>query len=385
MHIVSKVSSILRTSPAEKANLSFELYPLPFTKYITIYNEQSVPSNSYDYFNDVIFDIKDILKKNGIEIIQFVNSQNERKFINCHHISKFSYSQMNYLIKNSLLHICTDSYTNEVCGALDIPSICILGNRFAEHSKPWYNRENGKHHIAWALNKIKPSFSLYEHPKSINLIKTEQISKKILEILSLGGFSDYETLFTGPKYHENTVFDLIPNFEVKEWNFPAHECFIRFDKFYNEKNCLGICSKIPFAIVTNRRVSKEFLSITKGKLRKVIFLIDEDSKPEDVSFFIKNGIDTEMYYANNLINRSLSYKFLDFGRISVVKYELDKKTRDSMHGKSFRSSKIIVSENKQFPSYSHLEKGIEIAIINKVINTKSFWIDESRFKIFGEK
>lgn len=384
MHTVSRISSFLRVSPTATPLLSKEFFPLPFDKYITIYNEEIVPANHYDYLNDVIFDLSKILSENGIHIVQFLNSPKDRHLINCYHIDKFSFPQMNYLIGNSLLHVCTDTYTNEVSGALSVPSICLVGNRFPEISHPWYNSSE-KNIVLGGPITPKPTFAAKETPKSINSIKTEEISGKILYLLNLKGLIDYETLFTGSQYHEKTVFDVIPDYPVNDPIFKNSDVCIRFDKLHDEKNCARFCSVNRFTAVVNKRLSAKFLSLCAKNCSGITFLVDSKSDPEDVRFMLNRGVAVNLVADSSKVDEKLLFKFLDFGPISPSTTEIDKKLRAELHNLPFRSSKIVCSLDKKYASYSHLEKGLELGIINRTINSKKFWQDSCRYKIYKEK
>lgn len=383
MHIVKRLSTMFDTEPSGSPKAHIEFFPLPFKDYITIYNEQSVPSNCYDYFNDVIFDIKKVLAENGIRIVQFLNSPSEKRLNGCHCVDKFTPPQMNYLIKNSKLHICTDSYTNEVCGVFDIPSICLAGNRYPVNALPFYKR-SVPHKTLVAYSLKKPSYAFSENPKSINKIHTEDVSNMIFDILELDVGVAYKTLFVGSKYHEDTICDIIPNVPIDGAGLSNFTNIIRLDKIHHEGNCVKFCLANPFSLVVDKKISPSFARVARKNCKGILFLIDKDSKPEDVSFLLNNGFSVELKYKKNTYDKDLALKFLDFGRIGIREEETKSLKRNTLHDRIFRSSKIILSGGKGYPSYAHLEKDIQIGIINKVINSKLFWSDDDRYKIIEE-
>ena len=55
MHVVNKISSLINLKPQNKSDLLLEFFPIPFSKYITIYNESAIPSNDYYYYNDIFY------------------------------------------------------------------------------------------------------------------------------------------------------------------------------------------------------------------------------------------------------------------------------------------------------------------------------------------
>jgi hypothetical protein len=383
MHIISQISSLLKVQPSESPSIPFEFFPIPFSKYITIYNDNQIQSNYYDYFNDVIEDIKFYLDKNEIKIIQFLNSPSEKKLNHCYYIEKFTYSQINYLIKNSLLHICTDSYTNEISGITNTKSICLIGNRYAQNSYCWYGNKNNL--ILSDLKYKKPSFSNFEDPKSINNIKTENISNEIFSLLDISFKNKYKTIYVGSKYHENITYDVIPNFKINDYNYKENSVVnIRLDKFNNENNCIDFCSKNKHNLYVKSFVSKNFVNAVKNNCKNLIFFVDNRSEVSDIEFYVNNGMKIQLFYKNNQIDKSLIFKFLDYTPINLLNTDIDNSLKLNCFNKYLKSSKIIISTNKEYISYAHLEKNIQLGIINNCIDNDLFWQDYLYYKIIGD-
>jgi len=379
MHIVEKISSLLGIDPHRRPLLPMDFFPLPFCRYVTIYNEEIIQSNHYEYFNDVVFDIKPFLKEAGIEIVQFLNSPSDKRIAGCSYIQAFNYSQMNFLIKNSLLHICTDAYTNELCGILKIPSICLVGNRYAENNYPYYGDETNK--VIGGLAYKKPTFHSHEVPKSINRIPTEKISSEILLSLNLSGAITYETVFTGNAYSRETVCDIIPDFPLVSIPYKKASVDIRFDKAPNEANVLRFCIENPFSITVLKTPSEEFLARTSKNCKEARYYLSESSSPKDIERLISRGIAVKIC-SPEPPSKDQMFQYIEFGKIF---HEKPPEERPDLDGAYFRSSKVIISGGKFYPSYSHLEKGVPVGIINETIESPAFWADGSYYKIMKEK
>lgn len=378
MNFVSRISSLLNLPVSKYANLHYEFLPLPFDKYISIYNEQSVPSNFYDYFNDIIDDIYPYLKSQNIHIVQFLNAQSDLRIKNCFYLEKFSYGQLNFILKNSMLHLCTDVYTNEICAISNTKSINLIGNRYPNSSKAYFGKDNNI--IINKFNFKKPTFTINEIPKSINKINTETISKKCLDILAIDNSINYNTLFTGSSYHEYPVCDIIPNFKISDEIYSKFNTYIRMDLFNNESNCIDFCLKSKFVLIVSNKVSENFINICRNNCNLVIFYLSNHSKYEDLEFFINKGIKVQIV-ANSGFDIS---EFIDFGKINFLSNEVSDENKKLFNNKNFKTSKLIISNNKKYASYAHLEKGIEMSTINKCIDSPLFWQDDSRYKIIGE-
>ena len=384
MHIVSKLSSLFSLSPTDKPVLLEEFYPLPFNRYISIFNEESIQSNCYDYFNDVIFDLQPYLKKEQIKIIQFINNSSDKRLINSFHLEGFSRPQMNFLIKRSLLHLCTDPYSFEIAGIYSTPSICLVGNRFAENSFPWYAPNSESHVVLGGLAYKKPTFAQSENPKSINEIKTEKILESSLEMLKLNPESSYKTIFTGNAYHEKTLYEFVPAQKTIPDKFNGHDVLIRLDKLNNEENCDNICSLRKFSVSLSELPSAEFLEKMKKYCTSALFHVSKDTKAEDVLKIINLGVSVKMVYDKKTVPNDIMFRFIDIGKVHPS-LPPQKGLLKDISGCKFRASRIIVRGEKLYPSYAHLEKGIELGIMNETIPSKTFLDGIDRYKIFKEK
>lgn len=353
-----------------------EYFPLPLNRYITIYSENIIPSNNYDYFNDVMDDIYPALRGAGIACVQLLNSANDKKLKHCVHIDKFSYPQMNFILKNSLLHISTDAFTNELAAALKVPIISIIGNRFPENSHAFFAPSQT---IIYGKMLKKPSFAPVENPKAINSIKTELISSCILKHLRLPMlFSRYKTLFTGSAYHEAPVCDIIPDADIP--NLQRYAGFItsiRLDKAKSVDRDIvykSLSSKILHKLVVDHTCLP---SNRPDNCSNITILVDAELSLTRVNMVASKGIPVELVYKDGLFNKDLALRFIDY-QIRTWKNEISLPISNEMR---FRTSKLIVCGEKHYPSYAHLENGVEMTTINNCINAPSFFEDDSRYKI----
>ena len=361
MHVAEKLSSLLRLKPS-KPNLVYEYVPLTFGKYITIYNEVAVPQNNYPYFQDVIFDLSQYLSSRGITVVQIVNNpQKEPKLQNCAHISNFTYHQLNYIIKNSLLHISTDPFTGELCGVLGIPSISLSGVRVEKNTLPWFK---GDKNICISSPKTL-----------ISDIKTEEVSNRVLDMLGTNLKVPYVSKSIGPKYPDR-VIDYVPNFDFVSDKCEGITTNIRLDLYDGNLNFAAkFASKYSHTITCKKAPDKAFLSACKAKNAGVRFIID-DAGPEIAKDAVDLGLKVSFLIPDD---PDVKLKFLT-KNCELIKTP---KPKDGFtDDEFFKSSKLIISGARSFFSEAHLEKGIPVAITNQIIDSPNFWKDLDYFKFF---
>jgi len=363
MHIIKKISNLLNIEIDQDPNLFLEFYPLPFDNYITIYNDQTFPANTYDYFNDFIDDISTFLNEKNIKILQIINSQNDLHIKNCYKINNFNFYQLNYLIKNSLFHISTDSLTNEISGIFKIPSINLVGNRFAENSYSFFNRKNSK--TIQGLSNVKPSFSSFEKNKSINKINTEKISDIFFSYFNCNNYHKYTTVYTGKHYDSNTFYEIIPNdFPSIKFNENS-KISLRFDLIkdlnpeYFIQNFYQFCISQKYDVCVESLLPKELLNLLKINCQNLNFYITENTEISELNKYQKLGFSLRLK-SKSKKDKSLILKFLDFGEILFEKETIQSPTSGYFETNKlkFKSNKFFVQKDKLFPSFYYFEKNI---------------------------
>jgi hypothetical protein len=260
-------------------------FPLPIDKYIT-FHPISKPSKNYDYWQDVIDDISPILELNGIKIVQ-IGAKEDHKYERCIRLNGVtSLNQVAYVLRNSLLHLSTDTFSAHMAGHLDKKLVALYSNSYVDNSRPyWGNPENQILLEPERLNGEKPSFLLEEYPKQINRIKTETISNHVLTLLGVKDRMNYETLFVGGKYQNHLFFNnIVPN--DSGMFLKLNDIEIRMDKHFDENFLKGQLSHSRCAIVTDKPFDVGILSAFRPNISFLFYLVkDKDSLP-----FCKNAI-----------------------------------------------------------------------------------------------
>ena len=373
MHLVEKLQSIYRCSP-KKPNLSFNFLPLPFEKYITILNDGLIPSNTYDYFDDVVDDISGPLANNNIRIVQILQKQDQKRIKSTYHLAPTNLAQLNYVVKNSLLHVSSDAYSTELCGTVGANSLSLAGNRYKGNFYPFFNPSAKM--LSNCLYK-KPTFNAIETPKSINGIKTEKVSKAILESLNLTMPTPYKTIFVGSKYPDIEI-DYVPNFILNSSLFSKFVVNVRLDKEFNLANVQTCFRPLRLNLVTDQKIPAQFLYAIKNNVETLTYILRAQTPKDIADSCLDVGIEPQFLCFNKSKIDEIRFRFLDF-KVRLIEHDQPKLEipRDAI----LKSSKIILSNNEKYLSYAHLEKGEKIGIINRIIDNKKFWEDQDYYKI----
>jgi hypothetical protein len=353
--------------------LNFSFLPTA-EKYITVFNDSSMPSLKYDYFEDVILEIKPILDRMGITVYSICLTD-QKPLLWTVPIVNPNISQINFLLKNSLLHISTEAYTNEISGILGTPCINLVGNRFRENFYPFWG---SKYESIQGLATKKPSFSSFEEKKSINTIYPEVVAAKILEFLNVEYKSPTETVFIGSDY-PNIEIDYIPTEPLRSETVARFPINVRLDKKFNLDALVGSAIASPVTLVTTAQIPKQFLLGSKSAIKTIRFFVDEKSDPRIAGDAIGMGIDCQFFLKIGASPKMTRFRFLDH----VVREEKKVFRPEVDFSNLFcRNSKIILYNNTKYASYEHLKRNLPLQEENAAFDTPLFMETISHSKLY---
>ena len=276
-------------------------FPILEENYITIHNDNKVQSKEYDYWEEVV----SLVKKQApdIKFIQ-IGAGKEPKIKN---VAKFiatpSIKQSAYIIKNALMHVGIDSLPVHIASSFDKPIVAIYAHTYASTCRPvWGSKKN--HTIIESHRKgKKPSYSLSENPKSINLIRPEEIANAILKRLSKKKISR-KTIFIGDKYKEEFVH-VIPD---NKYSLSSKKVVLRLDLLHNEENTLHLFKDNQVSIVTNKPLGDETLS---QKNINCIKYFSDYFDEEFIERAKKKGVSLRLFCTKEETLNEQRYKFFD--------------------------------------------------------------------------
>ena len=231
--------ALLTGSKIGKPYIFDSYFPIDCEKYITIQSNTQFHSRNYSYWQDVVDFLIKKLEKHKISIIQ-VGVKGDPQLMNVKStVGETNINQLAYIIKNSICHIGPDSLCTHLASYYDKPIVALFSSNHAEVSKPIFGNPE-KLKIIDSYSRVgngKPSFSPSEDPKSINLIKPEEIIKEIESIIpdfDLDQLPATESLYFGKNYPQ-VALELVPDKLIvidKGAQIPLN---IRFDYLKSDK------------------------------------------------------------------------------------------------------------------------------------------------------
>lgn len=389
MHIL-ETYSLNCGAKIDKPFIYKNFFPIPFKKFIIFAPNAKAPSKEYNYFQDVINMIHPILEKENIKIIQ-VGSKNSFPYDKIINISgQTSFGQTAYLISNSMLVFGNDGFEFHVAGEENVPIVSINSVTYKQNTAPYFGDKN-KQKIIESFKNIgnkKASFNSNENPKSINTIKPEEIANFIFELLKINFKIPFETVFSGEKYTQSIIQEVIPNSNHITFN-PESVVEIRADEELKEESLVFQLMHYKKAvIVTNKEINLSILEKYKHNIQMIVFKITKN----DFKNFLQKvkSIGINIFLVSEMEESELKnekIKYYEFGNINkinfVSKEKIDnlKKDIDKLY---YRSSKIVSSNNKIYFSLAAKNKNINSENINeyqKVIDDPEFWKNLDFFTI----
>lgn len=353
-HLIEVYAKDLGVQIKHKPFIKEHFYPLPKNGYVTIHTSDKVPAKNYSYWDEVVKILKPELEKRDIKLVQVGTNEDPRIDGVDFFFNFTTFKQSFFLLKNSLCHVGIDSSPVHICSAYNVPTVSVY-HTYAENCGPLWNKEKAKV-IETHRNGKKPSFSLREDPKTIDLIKPEEIAENCFAALGFEEYKSRKTLLIGKKFLHKTV-DIIPE-KNPQINLDISNCNIRvrMDLTFNEQVLLFTLQKSPKAIqiVTNRAINPEILSFFKGKIEKIIYT---------------TGVFDE--------------KFMEFLKNSGILFELNcnsKKDLNDQRFKYFHFDIVYFDEKKKAKKLK--KKNIENF---RGQNTKELRIDCGKFYVLGDK
>jgi len=355
-----------------KPTLKPHYFPILHDKYITIHNDKKVQAKEYDMWPDVIELLKPILK--DIKIVQ-VGAHGEDTIQGVDfHLPTESLKQCAYVISKSLAHVGIDSVPVHIASALDRPVVSIYAHTYANTCSPLWNEKSKAITIESDRGGNKPSFSLEEHPKTINFIKPEKIAQAVLDVLDIQEKIKHKTIHIGNKYLSKFV-EYIP---IGKSSLISDLIDVRLDYAHNEKSLEDLIQKNSVEVTLSKPIAESFL--TCGKIKKIVYKADsfnsrflkkikESSIPHVlICTSSENLAEQRAKYFDHLIN------YLDLDSL----IEHNKKTIGDIDFKKIKikSGKKVVCRNKTYESLYEL---------NDKKNKENFYIDLEYFRVYTEE
>ena len=355
-----------------------KFFPLPFDKYITFQPYSKYEAKNYDYWGEVLILLTPFLEKHNIHVVQ-IGGEKDKQVQGCHVLcGQTKIQQEAYIIKNSLLHLGTDSFAAHIASGFNKKIVAIYSNNNIENVKPYWSDQKDLTLIRAESDK-KPSYSANEFPKQINDIKPELIAQSVLDALDIKEIINIKTLFIGKNF-QNKTFELIPDISLNIQAIPIKNPIVRMDYVFNEaflENVLKLKENV--IIFTNKKINSNLISKYKQKISQIIYIIDEDNDPSFALVLKKNLINYVLlsFLPENILQK-YKLNYMDYNLI--VRKDLPTKLENISLSENtrYRSSKILLSSEGEFSSKYEWQNKTK----DMVIDNPEFWKEVDNFHIF---
>ena len=350
-----------------------KFFPLAFDKYIT-FSPSNNPAQDYDYWIEVINIIHPKLKKEGINILQ-LGDKGSKSLPHCLSASGLTNrNQEAYIIRGSSLHFGIDNFLSQLAGAYNKKCVCLYSNNYAKDVKPYWGSAQNQSLLESHRDGKKPSFSATENPKTINLVKPEDVAKSICNFLGLEYDFEYETVKVGSNY-PNRIIETLPDqvVDIKAMNIDS--IIVRMDYLFNEENLIQQLNMGKVSVVTDKPIDEKIIQAHKPSLKEVIYFITKDHDPKFVETLKKRAVKFVMM--SELSEKELEkikIHYIDHGIIFPKEEEkTDHLERENLF---YMSSKTTLSKSKMYPCRAALleNKPVDDQYqISEIIDSEEFW------------
>jgi hypothetical protein len=361
---------------------------LPFEKYISFQPFSKYPAKDYDYWQEVINLILPHLKAYNIEIVQ-IGGEKEKILENTYNtVGQTNIRQAAYIIKNSIIHVGTDSFGAHIASGFGKKIVALYSNNNINNVKPYWTKEEDMVLLSPEL-ECKPSYAAQENPKSINNIKPEKIAQAILKLLKIkNNLNTLETIYVG-KVFNNKLFHIVPDHIVQRSSLIDH-CVSRMDILFNENNLRNQLKIMPCIIATNRPIDINILLENRTHVIGINCFIEDETNLEFIKQLKNANIKYQLYsYLSEEDLNKYKLDYLDYGIIAKINLQHPKVEEIINKYKSnnlyYKSNNLILSKGNVFLSEKaffdnkpvnsineNMQEFYDIKIINE--NPEKFYI-----------
>jgi hypothetical protein len=360
-------------------------YPPPAEKYITLHAGSGMESKNYGHYRDVILMISTVLEMQGIKIVQIGEECDKHIEGTIDLRGKTKLRETFYILSKSMLHLSNDSFSSHVAGSYKVPLVTLFGPTFPSTCEPYW--KGYYKFFSPDYNKFKPSYAPQEKVKRINKIFPNEIAYELINLLLGEGFIEKtEAVHIGESYSQ-PVTDVVPNFKPHKGIKFAQDSIITIRQDYTDtEDYLDYWLRTyQVALYINKEIDLNKLISYKKNIKKIIVLLNEDISDEYILNLKSTGINMAINYIGS---ENISDVRLNLFPLSIQEQEYTtKKDLDNPEllcdNSYFKSSLVIMSENKFYSCKAYLDKGLERASAEKTIDSELFYREIEFFKIFN--
>jgi hypothetical protein len=352
-------------------------------EYITIHNSSGMESKNYDYYRDVVSTIAPYLK--NIKIVQ-IGQKGEKPIpgtVNL--LGETNLRQAAYLIINSKLHVGNDSFACHIASAYDVPLVALYGPAHKNTCGPYWGSKGKQILLGPDYSQKKPSWAAKEAKKRVNETFPDKVAMHALNLLKIDNQLDrVEHVHLGEEYGLSIV-DIIPDFTGALNIHKDSIANIRLDYGGNSSDAEYWFSSYRCAAFINNPRHIPLLVKHKKSIKRITVTLSDSFEEEDLEELDMINAKTDLRYEDEKTISDIRIKFFNSniaGPNGETKKDLDfpGKICDTSF---YKSSLLLFSENKVYPSKAGLDKKEELGDEQRIIEDPSFYKQQKYFKIYN--
>lgn len=328
-----------------------KFFPLgDITNYITIQSSSGMPAKNYSYFQEVIDLIQPVLEKKGIKILHLgQDSPPLNKTINLN--NQTTLAQAAFILKRSMLHLGADSWMAHFCGSENVPLVALYGSTSVDNHSPYHFNKEKTIFIESHRNGNKPTFAREENPKTVDMIKPEEVAISVCKLLNIEYNYPFQTVKIGNSYANKIIESDCANvINIGEIRIP--NIIVRCDYNFNLAVLIEQMKIGKVCIVTDKAIPINILKEFKPNIIEVLVEIKSIEEASFVKELFDNRIPYRMYtrLATEKLN-NIKLNYLDYGLIVPKASNMPSELNDiDINSLYYKGSKITLGRNKIYSS-----------------------------------
>jgi len=265
--------------------------------------------------------------------------------------------------------------------------VALFGPLYKNISKPLWGNSDNHRLLESHRNGEKASFVGEEKGyKRINLIYPEEVAKNALDLLKIPHTLDsLQTLHIG-EYFRTPVVEAIPDFEPSADQYKGAVINLRLDLHFDTELMAKWAFNRKLNIVTDQSIERKYLDIIRPHVAQIMMKVSPETKIKDIQDLQAGGYNVFLHSATDEGLNDLRSDFIDWDihlNTTTVKKDLDKHAK-ICDNTCFKSSKTMISKNKNYSSTASWKAGVEKHEDEEVIDCPEFWEETDYFRLYNK-
>lgn len=346
-----------------KPFIQTQYFPLEFEKYIIVNSGGRMIGKLYPLYSDVISLLTPIVAQHGYHFVQ-IGSPEDVQVNGCLDLrGKTNLHQSAFLIQNCELLISNDTSCMHIASGFDKNLVALFGTTQPENHGAYFGDKNNQINLVSHRNGNKPSFASDESPRTISLVKVEDVCTAVLKLLNIENNLTQKSLLVGDLYCQpHHEINFIPDYSLPD--DVAGQIIMRCDLFHDLNLIIQNLQRRKFILRLNQEIDLNILQQLKPNIEAILFEIDETTDVNYLKNIQKLGIGLNLFtklsieehnaiklkYLDLPIVNRLEKTSLDQVKENIKKYQNSTEPPDLTKEYFYYSKKHYLSQGKIFNS-----------------------------------